>query len=442
MGLLENRRQGALAAEVTGADLQRAAVAASAAAAGEPPTEKMWGLMYGSLIASLGLDPKRFQLIYPFSSWNWDSAPTGHLVSGEYDFYATVPQWSAVGAYQSAGTRLSDAYEKFLNALVVSADPVQKQKIKNQQNVVQDDQTAYDQQYKAARTAFEADKFAPKNFSDWLSDQNGPGYSYGKAMTAARLVLDKETDFLAELIAQSTDPNFKVAMNRLQDRQFWTLVDTNSLSNAIAAPGYNKERHYMDWVTAVQSGGGMSGSIAWTNSESSYDFSKTWAGGETSVSRGFFSLFVNGSWQRESWMSDSSELSVTLNFQAWEAVPIQDSGWLDLAFIIARANGEFRQGWNKGNFFGPKGSMSAIKTQMYVAYKPSFEITTGTKFTSEQQEKIKASGGVRIGPFVIGGEGGRESTIKNKKVTDSSFSGETDSELPFIFGVGIQVLGE
>lgn len=436
MGFERNRRLGALAADMTSEDIAR--ITADAAATSSK--DKMWGLMYGSLIDSLGLDPTTFQLIYPFSTWNWDSSPVGHLVSAEYDFYATVPQWSAVGAYQSSGTRLSDAYEKFLNALVVSADPVQKQKIKDQQNVVQDDQNRYTLALNAARAAFKADKDAPKDFSNWLTDENG-GYSYNKAIVAARLVLDKDMDFLTQLIEQSTDPTFKIAANRLADGKFWSLIDTSSLTSAISAPGYNKSRNYMDWVTAVQSGGGMSGSIAWTNSEESYDWEKTWAKGEAAASIDFFSLFIDGSWERQSWMSDASELSVTMNFEAWEALPIQDSGWLDPTFIKARANGEYRQGWNKGNFFGQTGAMAAMKTQMYVAYKPSFEIITGTKFTSEQQEKIKASGGLQIGPFVIGGSGGRESTIRNKKVTDSSFSGETDSELPFIFGVGVQVLG-
>jgi hypothetical protein len=305
-----------------------------------------------------------------------------------------------------------------------------------------DAQTKYYMGYMAARAAFKKDPNAAASFSDWLTDENGPGYASGKGMTSARLVLDKAFDFLTELIAQSTDPAFKLAANQLADEQYWGYIDTASLSEAVFAPGYNKTMNYMDWVTNVQSSGGMAGSISWTNDEESYDWKKTWAGGDSSVDSGFFSLFVNGSWEQQSWLATASSVSVSVNFEAWQALTIQDSGWFDRTFVTARAKGEYRQGWNKGNFFGATGAMSAIKTQMYVAYKPSFEITTGTKFTSEQQEKIKASGGIRIGPFTIGGSGGRESTIKDKKVTDTGFSGTTDSELPFIFGVGIQVLGE
>ena len=403
----------------------------------------MWGYVYQSMMDNLGASPDKFQLIYPFTSWNWRTASMGHTYASEYDFLSTVPQWSGVGVYQSSGTRLSDAYGNFLMALVVSADPVQKQKIVAQQNVVQGIANDFTRALEEARRAYEKDKYVVDNepsFLNWLSDPLG-GYAYGKKLYGIQAQLDDASELLAQLIEQSNDPTFKVASERFNNQAYWTRIDTDALDDAVAQPGYSRQTTYMDWVQQIEGGGGgMSGSIGWSNSQEHFDWSKTWAGGETSYG-GFFAVYARAGWEQVDGLATSLDISVEINMRAWEPIPIQDAGWFDGAFLQARADGEYRQGWGRDNFFGPKGSMGAVKTQMYVCYQPSFSITSSSSFTEEHRKKFEAAGGIKIGPFRIGGGGGHESVIYDKQVTDKSFSGESKSSVPFIFGVSIQVLG-
>ena len=407
--------------------------------------DRMWGLMYRGLIEGLGLSPKTFQLIYPFTYWNWSTANSGHTSAAQYSFISTVPQWSAVGAYSSSGNRLSDAYENFLNALVVSADPVQQQKITDQQVIVQDIANQRTQAFNDARAAYRTDPDVKDNnpsFNDWLADEFGLGYSYGKTLGAETRELAKATELLDQLIQQSNDPTYQKAMAKFINEKFWTLIDTSSASGSIAAPGYMEMPSYMKWVTAITGGGGGNpGSISFSNSESSYSWKETWAKAATQVSYGFFSIQVNGEWRQADWMAADSSLSVQLEFRSWDRIPIADLGWFDGQFVTARADGEYRQGWNRNNFFGPSGGMALRKTEMFVNYQPSFSISTSKGFSSEQLKQLKAAGGMRIGPFRIGGEGGRQSVIQNSSVSENSFSGESASNIPFIFGIGIQELG-
>ena len=39
--------------------------------------QKPWSLLYKALTDSIGADPKTFQLIYPFTSWNWVTQQVG-----------------------------------------------------------------------------------------------------------------------------------------------------------------------------------------------------------------------------------------------------------------------------------------------------------------------------------------------------------------------------
>src|SRR5215472_10586134 len=59
--------------------------------------QKPWSLLYKALIDSIGADPRNFQLIYPFTSWNWPTQQSGFISSAQYNFCGAVPQWSAVG---------------------------------------------------------------------------------------------------------------------------------------------------------------------------------------------------------------------------------------------------------------------------------------------------------------------------------------------------------
>ena len=79
--------------------------------------ETTWGFPHKAFEAGLNVNSETFQLISPFTSWDWPSASPGHLASSEFAFVSTVPEWSGTGAYAAGGGRLSDTYEFFLMAL-------------------------------------------------------------------------------------------------------------------------------------------------------------------------------------------------------------------------------------------------------------------------------------------------------------------------------------
>lgn len=405
----------------------------------------MWGFMYKAFINNLKVDPMNFQLVTPFTSWDWSTQSLGHVDSREYDFISTVPQWSGVGAYASGGARLSDAYELFLMALVVSADPVQKQKIENQQNVCADIRQNFERAVKSARDKYAKDPTVVDNapdFSTWLTDPLSIGYAEGTAIAGFRSQLDDAMELLEDLIKQSNDPTIKAASDRFNDQQYWTSVDTGSLDDAFTAPGFSKTESYTAWVQKVQAGGGNPATLGWSNSESHYDWKKSWAGGNASYGTPFWGIEVGGSWERVDELQTSKDIEVEIGFKAWDTIQIQDSGWFDQAFVNAKCDGEYRTGYGKEDFFGEKGAMGLRKTGMLVVYKPSFTIRSKTGFSKDYREKFEASGGLRIGPFKIGGGGGSSTIIQDKAVTSNEFSGTTDSETPFIAGITVQLLGK
>lgn len=408
-------------------------------------TADMWGYMYQAFINSLKVDPTNFQLVTPFTSWDWATTSLGHLDSREYDFVSTVPQWSGVGAYASGGARLSDAYELFLLALVVSADPVQKQKIDDQQNVCADKRAIYERAVRTAREKYNGDPTVKDNtpdFGTWLTDEYSIGYPYGTAIAGARDVLDNEMDLLEQFIKQSNDPTIKLASDKFNNQKFWSSIDTGSLEDAFTTPGFSKTESYTKWVQKVKAGGGNPATLSWANSQSHYDWKKSWAGGKGSYGTPFWGIEVGGSWEKEDSLATSTDISVEIGFKAWDMLQIQDAGWFDQPFVDARCGGEYRAGYSEADFFGESGSMALRKTGMLVVYKPSFSIKSKTGFSKTQKEKFEASGGLRIGPFKIGGGGGSSSVIQDKAVTENEFSGTTDSELPFIAGITVQKLGK
>ena len=98
---------------------------ARAAAPALSSNDSAWNILYGAMVQSLGVNPQSFQLVYPMTSWNWPTNNLGFTSAAQYDFCATIPQWSAVGAYISSGVTFDSAYQQFLNTILLStSNPV------------------------------------------------------------------------------------------------------------------------------------------------------------------------------------------------------------------------------------------------------------------------------------------------------------------------------
>ena len=78
--------------------------------------------------------------------------------------------------------------------------------------------------------------------------------------------------------------------------------------------------------------------------------------------------------------------------------------------------------------------MPLMITGLVAGYKIKFNITMHSSTFHRYKSLFEASGGIRIGPFHIGGSGGQRTDNWTKKAENNSFSGASMADYPFIIG--------
>lgn len=410
--------------------------------------DKAWGLMYRAITSGIGADPNNFQLVYPFTTWDWPITPTGYTSAAEWDFISAVPQWSATGAYTSAGLSFDDAYGQMLN--VVSADttdPKLKADIENARNVLQLAANNYNVIFAQARIAYETETGSSNtpSFTQWLGEFGGR--SWASQLDSSYREVESSQRVLNQLLGETTTPGLSDAQARLLNQEYYTRYQDTSLKAFPAVPGFGISMDATTWLNKVQSGTGPSGgSVAFANSESSYDYKETWAGASTSVSTFFWAVKVGGSWQRIDSFATDNALEVTVSFKAWDQISISSSRWYNGAFVSSVENGPFirgyspRGGGNDKAVWGKDGIMSVQKVGMLVCYKPSFSISVSSSSFKDFLDTWKVSSAVRIGPFEISGGGGSTTSGWEANEASSTFTGTSTAESALILGTNIRLI--
>lgn len=406
-----------------------------------------YALMYESLCNTLGTSPKNFQLITPPTDWNWKLGNIGETYSQQYSFLDAMPIWSPVGKYQS-GSSFHQAYRTWLNTLVIAADPTLENRITKQQNILTGATNDYTQQYKSSMEAYQKEvSNNDPTFTDWLDSFAGAGYK--SQLLAAKKNMAKQQELLDEFIDQANDPIIKEANNSYKNQQYYTKVISSTTSDNYMVPGYGSIPDYAKWVQENAGKGEVT--IEWDSHEESHEFDKSYAGGSVSVGNWFYRVKVNGKWENVKQLDESSDIKVQISFKPWGRVAINQNPWYNESVIRAKANNKdaYRAGYapykedgQAAWIFGEGGILSCRPTDMLVAYQPTFTITTGSSFSKQEKEMFEAATEVCIGPFSFGGGGGHESSLSEKKVTNSSFSAKSTSEFPVIFGIEMEIFGE
>lgn len=410
--------------------------------------DKAWGLMYKAITDGIGADPSNFQLIYPFTTWDWPIVPSGYTSAAEWDFISAVPQWSATGAYASAGTSFDDSYGQMLNVVsAATTDPKLKADIENARNSMNLATNNYDVIYKQARSAYETEtggSNAP-SFTAWLGEFGGRVWN--SRLDSAWKGVESAQRVLNQLLSETTTPGLADAQERLLNEDYYTKYQGTGLDKFPAVPGYSIGMDATTWLNKVQSGtGGSSGTVSFSNSQSQYDYKNTWAGASTSVGTFFWAVKVGGSWQRIDEFASDNSLEVTVNFKAWDQISIASGRWYNGAFVTSVAEGPFIRGYSPRGGSGDKavwgkgGVMSVQKVGMLVCYKPSFEVKVSASTFSSFLEKWKVSSSVRIGPFEISGGGGSTTSGWKADGSTNTFSGTSTSEGALIMGVNINII--
>jgi hypothetical protein len=411
--------------------------------------QKPWNLLYKAIIDSLPVSPSSFQLVYPFTSWNWKTQNVGFISAEQYDFCSTVPQWSAIGGYVSGGDRFNQAYEQFLNIIVAStSDPVLERKIQEAGELLTNASNDYTTAINAARSVYDDTTGAASNnptFTDWLGSREGKGWN--AKILAAETKLNQAQAVYNSLVAQADTPGLENAQAQFKNEAFMAKLNNPGLASFPKVPQWSVSQNPSDWVRNIKAGAGPSGAtMGFTNRDSQYDFSNTWAGASAEVKQLFWAVRVNGKWEQIKEFDSDQELAVTLEFEAIDQIQIQPADWYNGPFLRSMANGPFTYGYTPDGeggtkpVFGKKGFIGLLKTGMVVGYKPTFTIVTSQATFSRFQEKFNAATDLRIGPFTFSAEGGARKAGWSSSAAGRSFTGTTTSESPLILGVTIETL--
>lgn len=410
--------------------------------------DKAWNHLYGAIIDGLGVLPGNFQLIYPFTTWDWPVVPIGFTSAAQWDFCSAVPQFSATGQYTSAGTAFNDAYGAMLNVVkAATSDPKLAAEIAEARNMLQLAANNYDTIYLQSKQAYQSETGGSNTppFTEWLGTFGGK--SWKSQLESASLNVDSAQRVYNQLLSETTTPGLQDAQARNLNKDYYTKVQDPGLSTFPAVPGYSLGMDATTWLNKVKAGtGGSSGEIGFSNSHSEYDYKKTWAGGSTSVGAFFWSVNVGGSWERIDEFASDNSLKVAVKFQAWDQISIQAARWYNGAFVTGVRNGPFIRGYSPYGgdpdkaVWGKDGIMSIQKVGMLVCYKPSFAITVSDSTFKSFSEKWNVSAGLRIGPFSFGGGGGSASSGWKADSATKTFIGTSTAETALIMGTNINLI--
>lgn len=409
--------------------------------------QKPWSLLYKALTDSIGADPKTFQLIYPFTSWNWVTQQVGFSGAAQYNFCAAVPQWSAVGNYNSSGDMFNQAFQEFLNVIVASTDDpqlrVQISQAADKLTLATNDYTTVYNQAVSAYNDSVANNDPP--FDKWLGTPPGKGWQ--TQIIAKGTTVDQAQKNYNNLVDQANTPGLADAQNQFKNQDFYSKLTDPGLSSFPKVPNWSASDNPSSWVDRIKAGQGPAGAtMGFTNRDASYDYSNTWAGGSISIKQVFWQVNVSGQWQSVTEFESDQELEVSIEFEAIDQIQIQPSPWYNGSFVRSKANGPFKKGYSAyggdGNqaVFGEKGFVGLLKTGMFVGYKPTFTIKTSQSSFSSFLNKFKTSTGVRIGPFTFEASGGMEKAGWTYSSQGQTFTGTSTSETPLILGVTISEL--
>ncbi|MEN3332743.1 MAG: hypothetical protein V7641_2108 [Blastocatellia bacterium] len=410
--------------------------------------DKAWNHLYGAMIEGLGVLPSNFQLIYPFTTWDWPITPIGFTSAAQWDFCSAVPQFSATGQYTSAGTAFNDAYTSMLNVVkAATTDPQLEAQIAQARNMLQLAANNYDTIYAQSKVAYLSETGGSNTppYTEWLGTFGGRSWMI--QLDSAYKNVQAQQAVYNQLLSETTTPGLKDAQTRAINQDYYTKLQDPSLSTFPAVPGYSLGMDATTWLNKARAGtGGSSGEVGFSNSQQEYDYKKTWAGGSSSVGNFFWSVNVGGSWERIDEFASDSALKVSVSFKAWDQISIQAGRWYNGAFVTGIANGPFIRGYSPYGsssdkaVWGKGGIMSVQKVGMVVCYKPAFTVTVSESTFSAFSEKWNVSAGLRIGPFSFGGGGGSASSGWKADAATKTFSGTSTAETALIMGTNINLI--
>lgn len=408
--------------------------------------ENLFGQTYQQILSKvLGGGEKNFQLIYPYLDWWWPTAPSGQIAPQALNLLNSIPQWTAIGEYNSSASTLLDSYRQVLQLVNPTVPPDVQQAVTNARNLLtaaqnqrQNDTQARNQAWVQATSNLPPGVPAPvwdtwDVQSGWADTLQKDREAISIAQRNYAQAFGQQSPELTGALAAATAP-----ANTNTIVPGWTAVNQGD-GTLVPAPAYSMSTpNGQDWVALLSQGGGNEISISVGQSQESYDFTKSWAGGNAKSNHFFWEINAGGSWQKWDINESDQSVSAKVTFTA-TTVSTNPGSWYDGGYMKTLAGqGNFFSPWTATGpvpVFGEGGVLPLQVTGLVAGYQPEYEITMDANTYSQQFEKYQASAGIRIGPFSFGGNGGHESNTIRKDSSSTTFKGKSTATYPFLMGI-------
>jgi len=422
--------------------------------------------VYEQIVSGMQLDGVPFQLIGTPKDFSFATAPTGQMNPSAYQIVSGMPQWSPIGNYSSRDAQFFNAVNAIFGHVTFKLSPemqADQQALQNKCTQCNNDVTQATSDMNQAYLTSKQNGgivFAARypDLNAWLS--NAPeAATYIKAIDNANAAYKRALDMKLELESAAMPAELQNAINLMK----MPAGDPASMAAPVGwikvpdgagilrfQPEFKMDTTGGDWRAALSQGTQGAFTVGLNSSDQSADFKKSWAGGSAGIQTPFWGVSGGGGWEKSDIFNQDSSIAVKVSVQSSTRVKVNPGDWYDGGFMSELAKstqGPTGQGYTivapwvaKGgqgssSLFGQYGIAGTRVAELVLAYKPSFEIAMSANTYQQNKQKFEASGGLRIGPFTFGGEGGHASEFSKSTAKANTFSGGSTSENPQIIGV-------
>ncbi|TWB44509.1 hypothetical protein [Nitrospirillum pindoramense] len=405
-----------------------------------------------------------FQILGTPVAYNFSTPGPNQMDPGLYQFVSVMPVWSALGTFGQNGTTLFSAYRQLLSNVTFKIDPGKQADLAQQQSQLNG---LYQQQTQVIANTTQAYNVQLANGGDlfkamyptiqaWLA---GPGSTYQTQIngltTSINTLSNKYTSDLAAILGG--DQTLQQAMNAIQ-------TPSNTPAQGAPPPGWiavPNSGGVLQWqpefvvnpapaqVTQTLSQGSLGGfTVTLDSSVTNNSLSQAWAGGNVSYGNSFFSVNAGGNWSSLNIDQSDTSVKVEISVKSSMLVTVTPGVWYDGGFLANLAQNTAGGGgyqlastWsvagNPPSAFGQNGLVSTNVAQLVVVYQPSATVTMSQQTFQRNYQMFQGGGGISIGPFTFGGNGG---SVKDYTLTtngSTNFTATSTSTLPQIVGIGV-----
>lgn len=372
--------------------------------------------LYDQIRAMVAPQNKKFLLFNVAINWDW--APDANFVHEvEHELVGTMPALVAEGEdpfYVSSGTDIYDAYKTVLESVKVDVTEEQKELDEIDASM----ETILEQQQKTYAeflATWKASGLPESEFDQWKM-MSGWGLRLSMHMAEVPALQNEK-----QLLLDSFNASYNSAVEAIKQRDGFAKVIKNGKVEEV--PNYIVTDNGITWRTKIAGRKSHMTAIKLSTntppvasvSEKRRKFQDdkflTFSADFSDASEGAlpspisFPLIQSGSISRPKRTvnieSDVTDINIT--FEAFTMVNVKpDPSWYHAAYLnkVAQSNG-WRDGKTTEQVFGPCGFHSVV-TGFVAVYRPSFEISTSSKFFNKIKGIVASGGCFTLGPFSFG----------------------------------------